>query len=296
MTLLSTLARYKERFDQQLQEELEQLAPPSLLRDSCAYALTNGGKRIRPAVVLAVSDALGYGLSALPAALCVEFHHTASLIADDLPCMDDDDERRGKPSCHKVFGEATALLASFGLIAAGYEQLSKNGKLLATAPPPFCLYADEACRLAVENVSQTTGLQGIIGGQFSDLYPPSLTREVLHETLARKTAALFESSCLLGWLFGGGSLEEELLKKVRQMGIHLGMIFQIVDDLLDAEKDRAAERAINAALLLGQEGAIEWLKKEKSSFDQLQQELKLESKELSSIAVGLLEMGSSCLS
>lgn len=291
MKLLSTLAHYKEQIDPLLESEIARLARPSLVSEACSYALTAGGKRIRPAIVLAVSEAVGHGLTALPAALCVEYHHTASLIADDLPCMDDDDERRGNPSCHKVYGETVALLASYALIAAGYEQLARSGELLARAPAPFCLRADEACRLAVENVSQNTGLHGLIGGQFLDLYPTTVTREFLQETIARKTGALFEMSFFLGWLFGGGDLDEEVLRDVKRLGARFGTMFQIVDDLLDEEEDREAERAINAALLLGREETLNWLAQEKEQFDSLQGELELRSAELAALAQGLLEMG-----
>jgi len=291
--LLSTLDQYKEQIDQLIVGEIPRLGEEGTLRDACAYALEGSGKRIRPAIVLAVAKALGLGLDARGAALCVEYHHTASLIADDLPCMDDDDLRRGKPSCHKAFGEATALLASYALIAAGYEQLVRAGNRLAKAPPPFCLRADEACCLAVENVSQNTGLTGIIGGQFLDLNPSNVDRSFLQETIERKTGALFETSFLLGWLFGGGDLEKGKIKAVKQLGMRFGTIFQIVDDFLDLEEDRAAGRTINAPLLLGIDQAHTWLEEEKLCVDQMQKELRLDSSELAALSQGLLELVSS---
>src|ERR1700722_633886 len=107
--LNSILKPYQQQIEQKLQESIEQLGAKSKLRDACEYALLNGGKRFRPILVIMIANALGKKFDVTSAALAVEFFHTASLIADDLPCMDDDDERRSKPTLHKVYGEGTAL-------------------------------------------------------------------------------------------------------------------------------------------------------------------------------------------
>src|SRR5579864_1711145 len=118
--------KYKTKIESALEKEMAQMGEPSRLLQACQYALFSGGKRLRPILVLMVARALGNGLDAMPVALSVEFFHTASLIADDLPCMDNDDERRGRPSLHRAFEESVALLASYTLIASGYEGIYKN--------------------------------------------------------------------------------------------------------------------------------------------------------------------------
>jgi geranylgeranyl diphosphate synthase type II len=118
--MFPSIESYRTQFDRELQLAVERMGDPSRLRDACAYALLNGGKRLRPALVCLVAESLGLGRDVLHAGLSVEYFHTASLIADDLPCMDNDDTRRNRPALHKAFEESTALLASYTLVAAGY--------------------------------------------------------------------------------------------------------------------------------------------------------------------------------
>ena len=136
------------------------------LRDACEYALSNGGKRFRPALVLMIAESLGHQADAMEAALAVEFFHTASLIADDLPCMDDDEERRDHPALHVKYDEATALLVSYGLIAGGYGCLARCAQILKSSNAPFAQEADRICVMALENSTFNTGLLGATGGQF----------------------------------------------------------------------------------------------------------------------------------
>src|SRR5579863_9558332 len=117
---------HRDKIEQEIAKSIICFGEKTKLRDACEYALTNGGKRFRPLIVLFVGEALGCGLNVYEAALSVEFFHTASLIADDLPCMDNDDERRDKPSLHKVYGETIALLASYALITAAFEKIHSN--------------------------------------------------------------------------------------------------------------------------------------------------------------------------
>src|SRR5512146_3527868 len=119
------LERYRRRFEEEHPQAIERMGEKNVLRDACEYALIHGGKRLRPLIVMMTADALGRGLDVMPAALSVEFFHTASLIADDLPCMDNDDFRRNVPSLHKAFGESVAILASYTLIAEGYGALHR---------------------------------------------------------------------------------------------------------------------------------------------------------------------------
>ena len=117
---------YRDKIEQEIAKSIVAFGEKTKLRDACEYALTNGGKRFRPLIVLLIAEALGHGMNVYPSALSVEFFHTASLIADDLPCMDNDDERREKPSLHKVYGESIALLASYALIT---QHLKKSMRM-----------------------------------------------------------------------------------------------------------------------------------------------------------------------
>lgn len=194
-------------------------------------------------------------MAALPFACGIELVQTYSLIHDDLPCMDDDDFRRGKPSCHKQFDEATALLAGDALLTMAFESLSQ-----AALPP-------ERVVKAVEIFSRLIGVVGMIGGQEMDLEAenpdtrPDL--DTLRTLCARKTCALLQASCQLGVLAAGGT--EEQLSAAGEYAYQLGMAFQIVDDILDVTADPeklgkpvgsdAANGKVTHVTLLGLEGA-----------------------------------------
>jgi len=215
-----------------------------------------GGKRLRPLIVLMVADALGFGLDVWPAALSVEFFHTASLIADDLPCMDDDDVRRSRPSLHKVFGESVAILASYTLIAEGYGCIWKCSENMRKMPK-FAGLAERAALSCLEAATRCAGIQGATNGQFLDLYPPDLKLETIQKIMIQKTVTLFEISFTFGWLFGGGNPAE--LSAIRECAYHLGMAFQISDDLEDLDQDGGG---INIAKVLGREAAVSLFEKE----------------------------------
>lgn len=221
---------YQSQIEEGLRQALGNMGEKNRLRDACEYALTGGGKRLRPVLVLLIAEGLGHGLDVLPVALGVEFFHTASLIADDLPCMDDDDFRRNQPSLHKVFGEDVALLASYTLIAEGYGSILRNRQRMQQSPS-FALKADRASVLCLDAATRCAGLQGATNGQFLDLYPPDQSLETLQKTMFQKTGTLFEIAFVFGWLFGGG--DEALLETARKAAYHLGMAFQIRDDLED---------------------------------------------------------------
>lgn len=279
------LSPYKFRVEQQLKSRVEALGPKNTLRDACEYALLIGGKRLRPAIVWMIAESLGKEIDVTHPALCVEYLHTASLIADDLPCMDNDDERRNRPSTHKAFNETIALLASYALISAGYEALYLGAQEMKKSSR--AQLADQAVALALENVSRNTGIHGVTGGQFLDLYPPNHTLETLLEAIHLKTSALFETSFVLGWLYGGGDTEK--LSEVRLASAHLGLIFQLVDDFFDMEQDKKVEHSINAALILGPEKAIELLDQETRAFEAVLQHLKLAESPLLSIVKLLVQ-------
>ena len=202
----SNFFSYRDKVEQEIAKSIVSLGNKTKLRDACEYALTNGGKRFRPLIVLMVAEALGKGLNVNDAALSVEFFHTASLIADDLPCMDNDDERREKPSVHKVYGETIALLASYALIIAAFEKIHSNSKVMRESSTPYSGSSDKVCVIALESASSCAGIQGATGGQFMDIFPPYLNLEVIKQVIYQKTITLFEVSFIFGWIFGGGVL------------------------------------------------------------------------------------------
>ena len=209
-----------------------------------AYAIQSGGKRFRPALVWMVAEALHGRASADRAALAVEFFHVSSLIIDDLPCMDNDDFRRGVATTHKVFAEHFAILASFALTAAGFELISD----IPASP--------EAQKMAYREASRAIGLHGLIGGQQLDLVPDlAKGREGITRLIDLKTGALFGLCFIFGWLFGGG--ETRQLEQVRHLATLFGRIFQIVDDIDDMDQDKAAGKSGNYALLFGLDSARE---------------------------------------
>jgi geranylgeranyl diphosphate synthase, type II len=280
--LKQTLEQYRQTVEILIADNIGLLGDPSRLRDACEYALLNGGKRFRPALVMMVGAAVNEACDLSFAALAIEYFHTASLIADDLPSMDNDDERRNKPSLHIAFDEATALMASYALISAGYGCLARNAQILAEANLPFSNRAHQLCTLAVENVSFNTGLFGATGGQFLDINPPDLQLETLRDIACKKTASLFEISFVLGWLYAGGDLAK--ISLVKAAAYHFGMAFQIGDDLGDMDQDARNGRTVNIASVVGQKRAEELFKQEISQYLELLDELNIASPELVALA------------
>jgi len=204
-------------------------ATPAPLVASMEYSLMAGGKRLRPVLCLAWAELVGGGAqSVLDFACAIECIHTYSLIHDDLPAMDNDDLRRGKPSNHKQFDEATAILAGDGLLTEAFT--------LATSlnlPP-------ERILRAVFHLSTAAGPRGMVGGQVLDmgLTGKSASLPQLREMHAKKTGALIESSCVTGCILGGGSGIEQA--KASEYGRAIGLAFQVTDDILDVVGDEAA--------------------------------------------------------
>ena len=256
---------YRKKIEQALSTAIEDLGEPSRLRDACQYALLSGGKRLRPILVLLIGEALNKNRNCSAIALSVEYFHTASLIADDLPCMDNDDFRRNRPSLHKVFGESVAILASYTLIAAGYGAIYEASRRLKLEEPEKASEIDSNAVLCLEAVTRCAGLRGATHGQFLDLFPPDQSFATLCTIIERKTATLFEISFVLGWLFGGG--DRDLLDDVRRSAMHLGMAFQIADDLDDLSQDKKSEN-LNFAGLLGIEKARALFDEEMGGFEE----------------------------
>lgn len=220
-----------EEYTALVNAELEKAVPENsgVVCDAMRYSLQNGGKRIRPVLVLEFCRVCGGDInSALPFACAVEMIHTYSLIHDDLPCMDDDELRRGKPSCHVKYGEAFALLAGDALLTLAF-------KTLMTAPLPVERRA-EACSL----LSEAAGYTGMVGGQELDLLNEGkeVSADTLRETDALKTGALIKASCLLGCVAAGAT--EEQRAAAAEYAENIGLAFQITDDILDVTCDTEA--------------------------------------------------------
>ena len=219
---------YIAKIEQKLTELLRTDFEPHVVAEAMLYSASAGGKRIRPSLAMEFcrlcgkdpADALYYGCA-------VEMIHTYSLIHDDLPCMDDDDYRRGRPSCHKQFGEANALLAGDGLLTKAFETI-------ALAP----LNAESRIQ-AVSLLSYCAGVRGMIGGQEKDLFNEGKTvpLEELRSTDLMKTGALLKAACQLGVIAASGS--DEAFKKAGEYAENMGLAFQIVDDILDVTGDEA---------------------------------------------------------
>ncbi len=202
----------------------------SLVADAMKYSLADGGKRLRPFLIDRFYKASGgKGECSVNFQLAMECIHTYSLIHDDLPCMDNDDMRRGKPSCHKKFGEEYALLAGDGLLTLAFNIASK------TEGVP----ADRVLK-ALEILSDKAGIDGMIGGQTVDLLSEgksNVTTDLLKLICSLKTGALIKASCMIGCILAGANSEK--LKAAEEYAENLGLAFQIVDDILDVTGDEA---------------------------------------------------------
>lgn len=260
---------YRLRVEQLLTRCVDHLDSENELALACKYSLQTPGKRLRPIMLLAIADALGATWSVDKAAAAVEMFHCASLIADDLPCMDNDDVRRGQPTVHKIYGQATAIIATYVLISEGYKAIYENTKILSLHG------IDEAEKrglLAIENVATNAGIEGASGGQYMDIKLENPTLEQLIEAIGKKTSSIFEISAVLGWLFGAGSLSQ--LGDVKKFAYHLGMAFQILDDLEDLTQD-SHRNPINYAGMVGPARAIHQVKEHLVEVDNLLKSLQL---------------------
>lgn len=201
----------------------------SLINDAMLYSLNAGGKRLRPLLLLEVATAYGATYEqALPYAMALEMIHTYSLIHDDLPCMDDDDLRRGKPTSHKVFGEDIAVLAGDGLLNKAFEIMIE-----ATLHNPDGIYA-------MQTIAKAAGAQGMILGQVADIKNvngDSLTVEALDFINANKTGRLITAALVAGAQVAGRYEEVALM---RAIGYKMGLMFQMKDDVLDITSNSAA--------------------------------------------------------
>ena len=197
------------------------------LTEAMKYSLLGGGKRIRGFLTLAFSEMFGGTVeSAMPYACALEMIQAYSLIHDDLPCMDDDDMRRGKPSCHKKFGEATALLAGDSLLTMAFEMCASIENVSA-----------KSVRLAVKTLATLAGYAGMCGGQEIDLSDSVDTYEELKHLHYLKTSALIRAACLLGLYAAKDEPEQSEIDAISEYADALGLAFQIHDDILDVTSD-----------------------------------------------------------
>ena len=194
--------------------------------EAMKYSLSNGGKRLRPVFCLEFAKCCGMPKeAALDFACAVEYIHTYSLIHDDLPCMDNDDFRRGKPSCHKMYGEATALLAGDGLLTHAFQIIASSD-----------LSADKRAA-AVNILAENSGVSGMIGGKIIDLKYESENPDIeqILSVHKLKTGALISAACMLGCVAGGA--EDTQMEAAEKFAYNLGISFQIKDDILDVVGD-----------------------------------------------------------
>ena len=229
MDLTEYLSQHKKQVDAALDQLLPGAhKPPQRLNKAIRHSLIDGGKRLRPILVLASAQAVGSETEKLlPFACALECIHTYSLIHDDLPAMDDDDLRRGRPTCHKQFDDATAILAGDALLTMAFE---------LAARPIIGVSPSDSLAMVVQ-LAQDAGIHGMVGGQMMDMQAEDKAVELaeLQYIHIHKTGALLRSSCMSGACLGGGSKEQ--IKKIKRYGEAIGLAFQIADDILDVVGD-----------------------------------------------------------
>lgn len=230
-------------------QEIPQAEAISVLRDSMKYSATNGGKRFRPVLSLLVADLFGCeDQKVLPFAAAVEFIHTYSLIHDDLPCMDNDDIRRGKPTNHKAFGEATALLAGDALLTESFALISQN-------------YQENGFILGrlVQLLAEAAGLRGMVGGQAIDLAAEAAGRKLSLDEMVQMHA--LKTGCMICVAVQGAAqiagAKPSEIEALKVFGQKLGLAFQIADDILDHHEKGQEDRSF--VTLLGLEKTKQYL-------------------------------------
>lgn len=231
MTLDAYIAAQQKRVDEALDLAVPpESAEPTTIHKAMRYSLFAGGKRIRPLLAMAAAEAISDAPRGIEAAACVlELIHTYSLIHDDLPALDNDDLRRGRPTCHKVFGDAMAILAGDALLTLAFEVLAR-----------LDLDAARRVRMIHELAAASGTVGGMIGGQVNDIegegkFPSALLLDSIHRA---KTGALLRCSVRMGAIHAGA--DEEQLTALTDFGEHIGLAFQIVDDVLDVEQSSEA--------------------------------------------------------
>ncbi|ESQ47868.1 hypothetical protein EUTSA_v10022207mg [Eutrema salsugineum] len=229
---MSYMVNKAKSVNKALDEAVPLCEPVLKIREAMRYTLLSGGKRVRPMLCLAACELVGGQEStAMPAACAIEMLHASSLIQDDLPCMDDDNLRRGKPTNHKVFGEGIAVLTADALIALAVKKMATS----STSSP-------EKVLRAILEMAKAVGTEGLVAGQAADLAGEGMSLEEnddvglkhLEFIHIHKTAAMLEAAAVIGGIMGGGSDEE--IERLRSYARCIGLMFQVVDDVLDVTK------------------------------------------------------------
>ncbi len=226
MDTAGKISSYKAIFEDYLNSYINRFENSGGLNIACTYSLSAGGKRLRPVIVMLAADACGGNPAlTLPAGLAIEMIHTFSLIHDDLPAIDNDDLRRGKPTCHKTFGEATAILAGDALIFEAFSIVAGSGL-------PADAISDITCAIA-----NSCGLDGLIKGEYDDIMAEkkAINLKGITDIYLRKTSRLFELSTYTGARIA--CAPTDMLKAMKVYGRHLGLAFQAIDDILDVTSD-----------------------------------------------------------
>src|SRR3984885_8408416 len=231
-----TLGEYMARQQKAVEAALDRWVPgedenPAIIHRAMRYSLFAGGKRVRPLLAMAAAEAVSDAPGGIESCACaLEMIHTYSLIHDDLPALDNDDLRRGRPTCHKVFGDAMAILAGDSLLTLAFEVLAKLNNV----------DADRRIRLVAQLPPASRTVGGMIAGQVNDLegegkFPAAHLLESIHRA---KTGALLLASVRMGGIYAGATGRQ--LAALSDYGEHIGLAFQIVDDVLDIEQSSEA--------------------------------------------------------
>lgn len=226
-SLVSFSEHHKKILENQLKESISKLNAPPAVKESMLYSLEAGGKRIRPLLLFATLAAFGEDtIKGLWTAAAIEMVHTYSLIHDDLPSMDDDDLRRGKPTNHKIFGEAFAILAGDALLTYSFQSVAETPDEFASAEIKLSL---------IKELSKASGAEGMVGGQVADINGEGqqLALEDLEYIHLHKTGKLLECCVVSGAILA--QADQETVQALSHFAYHLGLAFQIRDDILDLE-------------------------------------------------------------
>jgi geranylgeranyl pyrophosphate synthase len=268
------IAECQKRVETYMQGWLNSLSAPTRLREAMQYSVLGGGKRLRALLVYAAGVSFGADLNSLdPAAAAVELVHAYSLVHDDLPAMDDDDLRRGKPTCHKAFDEATAILVGDALQPLAFTILSTHDQT----------WSNEIRLECIKTLAEAIGAIGMVGGQMLDIEAENrkITLNELETLHHLKTGALIRASLRLGAL-AAGCLDFTLLKALEKLGELIGLAFQVQDDILDVEstteilgKRAGADEALNKSTYPSLLGLIQAKNLLKKLYAQAEQTLKM---------------------
>lgn len=255
------IVSFKALFEDYLNSYIKSAENPDGLRIACTYSLSAGGKRLRPAIVMLSAEACGGNpIDTLPACLAIEMIHTFSLIHDDLPAIDNDDLRRGRPTCHKTFGEATAILAGDALIFEAFSLVARSNLNAGTISD------------IIRAIADSCGLDGLIKGEYDDIMAEKKTIDLNRITgiYLRKTSRLFELSTYSGARIA--SADDKTLGSMKTYGRHLGLAFQAIDDILDIISDSASmgkttgkdilQEKATIVKALGIDGARDWAREQ----------------------------------